>query len=266
MSELKAIFILFTTFIIHFAVPTVNAGSDFDLLIFTQQWPATACKEWKKHNPSHTCSMPKNSETWTIHGIWPTKMGMIGPAFCNRTWFFDPEKIRPIEEELLQKWPNIYGGTSEYALWSHEWAKHGTCAAILKPLNSELNYFQNGLEFLKTFTMTDILEKNSIVPSNTEKYTVADIHDAIKQRVNKNPVIECKVEEGGDNYISEIRICFTKELQLTDCDGVVTQKYGYGGILTNCHSTRGIIYPQYKKYIWYVELYKLLTWLQWFTL
>lgn len=88
----------------------VKLNHDFDLLIFTQEWPATVCKEWKKHDPSHKCVMPTNTDSWTIHGIWPTKLGTIGPAFCNRTWMFDPEKIKPIEQQLSQVWVNVFGG------------------------------------------------------------------------------------------------------------------------------------------------------------
>lgn len=88
----------------------ITAGHDFDLLVFTQEWPATVCKEWKKRDESHTCAMPPNADTWTIHGIWPTKLGEMGPEFCNRTWLFDPEQVRPIEDQLEKVWVNIYAG------------------------------------------------------------------------------------------------------------------------------------------------------------
>lgn len=92
-----------------------NAYEDheWDLLIFTQSWPATVCKEWK-HNPSHKCSFPSRHDSWTIHGIWPTKLGTIGPEFCNRSWHFDPEKIKPIEPTLLQSWTNVEAGMNNF--------------------------------------------------------------------------------------------------------------------------------------------------------
>lgn len=82
----------------------------WDLLIFTQSWPATVCIEWKEHDRTHTCNLPTNKDSWTIHGIWPTKLGTIGPAFCNRTWHFDPEQVRPIEKNLEQLWTNVETG------------------------------------------------------------------------------------------------------------------------------------------------------------
>ncbi|CAH0714692.1 unnamed protein product, partial [Brenthis ino] len=220
MWKLSLTGIIFIVSCSYYAYATnVKLNHDFDLLIFTQEWPATVCKEWKKHDPSHKCAMPTNTDSWTIHGIWPTKLGTIGPAFCNRTWMFDPEKIKPIEQQLTQVWVNVFGGTSVYALWSHEWTKHGTCAAQLKPFNSELNYFSIGINWMKQYSMTNILKSD--------------------------PAIECKKEDGQSD-ISEIRICFTKDLELTNCDGIVArQQIGDDSILTNCDRSKNILYPQY---------------------
>ncbi|XP_047530192.1 ribonuclease Oy [Vanessa atalanta] len=267
MEKMKCIYIIFSLSCLRYASMTyIQAEPEFDLLIFTQQWPATACKDWKKHDSSHTCVMPSNVDTWTIHGIWPTKFGTIGPAFCNRTWLFDPEKIKPIEDKLEQVWVNIFGGTSLYSLWAHEWSKHGTCAAVLEPLNSELKYFSTGINWLQKYSMSNILKAENIVPSNTKEYSIADINKAIKDKINVDPVIECKKEDG-ESYISEIRICFTKDFKIANCDGVVSRKLiGDQSILTNCKTSKNIVYPHYNKKSFYVQVYKLVSWLQWFTL
>ncbi|CAF4894046.1 unnamed protein product [Pieris macdunnoughi] len=245
---------------------THQINHDFDLLIFTQSWPATVCKEWKKMNPRHKCTMPHKNDAWSVHGIWPTKLGTIGPANCNRTWLFDPEKIRPIEDKLLEEWTNIFNGTSNYALWAHEWTKHGTCAAQLEPLNSELKYFSIGLDWLEKYSMARILSDAGIIASNTDDYHITDINNAVKKTLNIDPAIECRKMDG-ESYMSEIRICFTKELKLCDCDGVLARRdIGTDSIITNCDGNKNIIYPHYKENSLYIQLYKLVTWLQWFTL
>ncbi|CAK1600658.1 unnamed protein product [Parnassius mnemosyne] len=244
------------------------AVPQWDLLIFTQSWPATVCKEWKEHDNTHTCNMPTNQGSWTIHGIWPTKLGTMGPAFCNRTWLFDPEEVRPIEKPLEQLWTNVESGTSTYALWAHEWNKHGTCAAILEPLNSQIKYFSMGLNWVRKFMMHDILMEASIIPSNDHEYSVLDIHNAVKGRLGVNPVIECRKEDG-KSYLGEIRICFSKTLELQNCDGVLglkSTKIGRESVLTNCKTTQGVIYLRYPSNKMYVQLYRLVTWLQWLTL
>lgn len=160
----------------------------------------------------------------------------------------------------------IISGTPIYQLWSHEWSKHGTCAAQLKQFNSEFNYFSMGMNWLKEYSMLNILKSKNIIPSNNILYSISDINDAIKANLGVDPAIECKKEDG-ENYISEIRICFTKDLEITNCDGVVTrQNIGGSSILTNCNPSKNIVYPHYKRNIMYVQLYKLISWLQWFTL
>ncbi|XP_053612492.1 ribonuclease T2 [Plodia interpunctella] len=237
----------------------------FDIIIFTQFWPQTVCKEWKEHDSSHTCAMPAKKDSWTIHGIWPTKLGTKTPAFCNRTWLFDPEEIRPIENEMLAMWPNIEV-ESHYTLWSHEWSKHGTCAAVLEPLDSQFKYFQQGLMWLKKYYIYDILKDAGITPSDSKQYRIEDIYEAVVKNVSARPAIECDREQGA-NFIVEVRLCFSKTLQIVDCDGIAFLDVDQGSILTNCNPTIGIYYLEnaVPKSL-YVQFYKLLSWLQWFTL
>lgn len=157
-------------------------------------------------------------------------------------------------------------GTSSYALWAHEWTKHGTCAAQLETLNSELNYFSAGLDWLEKYSMANILSNADIIPSNTQYYHITDINNAIKKILDIDPAIECRKMDG-ESYITEIRICFTKKLKLCDCDGVLARRdIGSDSIITNCDGSKNIIYPHYKEISLYIQLYKLVTLLQWFTL
>lgn len=158
--------------------------------------------------------------------------------------------------------------TGEYSFWAHEWNKHGTCAAVLEPLNSELKYFKQGLTWGEKYGMSDILAKYGIVPDDEKLYTLTAINNAVTETLGINPSIQCRWEDGKE-YLVEIRICFDKNLTLTNCDGIESvQDDGYGKILSNCNPTEGILYPHNKwpqKRI-YVQLYKLVSWLQWFTL
>lgn len=86
-----------------------NDDHQFDFIIFTQHWPVTVCNEWRRQDANRACKLPK-SQKWTIHGIWPTKNGTLGPAFCNHTWHFDPEQVKPIESQLLDVWMDVEKG------------------------------------------------------------------------------------------------------------------------------------------------------------
>lgn len=94
----------------HSSLGYNEATHDFDFLIYTQHWPAAVCRAWEDSNPTHACALPQNPEAWSVHGIWPSVPGSMGPSFCNRTWLFDPKEIKPIESELEQSWINIEKG------------------------------------------------------------------------------------------------------------------------------------------------------------
>jgi len=166
-------------------------NNEFDVLIFTQRWPLTACFEWENKsriNETHTCSLPKHEE-WTIHGIWPTKYNTIGPTFCYNGLPFNSSTLTPIENELKENWIDIQNGSRPYSFWKHEWEKHGTCAITVKALNNEFKYFQTALKLLEEYHMTNILAKANILPG--DKHMVQDILVRLQRILNKRGQIMC---------------------------------------------------------------------------
>lgn len=261
------------------------------MLIFTQHWPYTVCDQWMESKKGNECVLPKIKNSWTIHGIWPTKFHTIGPLYCNESWIFDMDQISPIEDEMTEKWINIEKGTPLDGLWKHEWEKHGTCAALHVPqFTTELGYFKQGLDFLEKFSITKLLEPTAIKPGMDKSYSLEDIHAALKESLEFNFAIICeKDRKTKREYLFEIRICFDKELNLHTCDGIVTMEMDdpdpNDEILTNCKKDEEIAYPssawlrerQYKRMIseqrydgpWMkhiVNSYKLVRLLQWMTL
>lgn len=61
-------------------------------------------------NKNNECLFPPKKDSWTIHGIWPTKFNTIGPSFCNRTWEFDMSQLESILPDLEKSWLNIEKG------------------------------------------------------------------------------------------------------------------------------------------------------------
>jgi ribonuclease T2 len=179
-------------------------------------------------------------------------------------------------------------GTPRDSLWKHEWLKHGTCAMVLPPLSDENKYFGQGLVWLQQFSMSALLSKANVLPDTN--LTVIDIHRAVKSTLNRNPSIHCIREpKTGDIYLSEIRICFSKTLELIDCDGVVKPlidiPYQNEQIITNCYLDIPIYYPSVVpprlikrnesvtpspfSTFWnlpFVNIYKLIQIVKWFTL
>ncbi|XP_063704324.1 ribonuclease Oy [Culicoides brevitarsis] len=254
---------------------------DFDIFIFTQSWPVSVCLKWKEKSHANQCTLPSPKEIWTIHGIWPTKLNTIGPNFCNHSDPFDINQIKPIQGQLEQFWMNVEKNTPLEQLWSHEWEKHGTCAAQLPSLDNENKYFGQGLKWLQKYSMSSLLSQANIQPGGA--YNLTDIYDGLKSELGTDFAVECMFDrQSGKSYLIEIRICFTKELNLTDCDGILLNNNSSKGwqkvknIITNCNVHKEIEYPSVvpRKYEeensgWkfpFVNLYKLVKMLQWITL
>lgn len=91
---------------------------EFDVLIFTQRWPITSCLEWMEEKKNNVCLLPSQKGIWTIHGIWPTRFGSIGPAFCNKSAIFDVDTLKPFMEQLQQFWLNIEKGKPKIVISS----------------------------------------------------------------------------------------------------------------------------------------------------
>ncbi|KAK4875822.1 hypothetical protein RN001_012244 [Aquatica leii] len=223
-------------------VTIVQCKDDWDIFVFTQHWPFTVCSQWIKKNFNNICRLPDAKDTWTIHGLWPTKYGTIGPSFCNDNLKFDESKIARVQSKLEQLWTNIHKNKPVSYLWEHEWNKHGTCAVTLPQLNNQLQYFTHGLELIRNYNITNILSNYFITPG-FDGYNVENIFNSIKTVLNHNPVVRCVVDKDSNRFlISEIQICFDKQFNVIDCDPV-KKKFRNGGILTDCSLTENVFYP-----------------------
>lgn len=171
-----------------------------------------------------------------------------------------PLRIRTITTKKI-----FVSGTPVYDLWAHEWNKHGTCAASIEPLNTQIKYFSKGLEWIQKYTMTNILSESNIIPNDDKPYSLDDIHNAIKTKLGVEPEIYCKHDKG-KQYLWELRICFSKSLGLIDCVSNKSSLHGFN-MISNCYA-QGIIYTESSRppNRILVQLYKLTTWLEWFTL
>lgn len=216
----------------------------FDFLMFTQLWPISNCIDWEERGSGHTCSLNDDFE-WTVHGIWPTTKHKKGPLFCRKDLPFNEKSLDPILKHLEARWLNVRNGTGEYDFWKHEWLKHGTCAVQLKPMDSEIKYFNQGLKWQEEYHMQKILADAGITPGG--QYKPKNIVDAVGKYLGAkantdiiHPAITCRKEKGYQNQlIFELIICFDKELNLTHCDDVAA------GLYAHCPQDDSyIVYPQ----------------------
>uniref|UniRef100_A0A2A4J9C6 Uncharacterized protein n=1 Tax=Heliothis virescens TaxID=7102 RepID=A0A2A4J9C6_HELVI len=218
------------------SAPTENKTSDndFDILTFSQEWPVTICKFWQDYSPGGQCVFPDRKDQWTVHGIWPSKVGQKGPGFCNDSWAFEPEFVKLLEQDLDQVWTNTYKETERYSFWEHEWERHGTCATALEHFATPHKYFSKAIEWHQKYFLTDMLQAAGIHPDDDVEVTADNFINAVKNRTGKDPMIVCEHFDGVQ-FLEEIRICFDKELNIIDCSPTVYR---------NCDLTRGMIFPE----------------------
>lgn len=108
----------------------------------------------------------------------------------------------------------------------------------LPVLNTPLKYFEQGLEWVKQYNLTGILAQSNIVP-NDMGYTPEDIYYAVNDVLKVKPDIQCTSGKSKQSLLSEIRICFDKNLTLIDCeksDGLSDD------ILSNCDAKKLVMY------------------------
>lgn len=159
----------------------------------------------------------RTASYWTIHGLWPNGL-KDNPAFCQPDNKFDPEKIQALQASLKKYW---FSSTSEDSLkfWSHEWSKHGTCAASVPGLDGQLNYFNTALHLAQTMNATKFFENAKIFPNKSKPLDQRVVITALSSQLNsKQPRITCLTNKQADlPFLKEIHICLSKKLKLIDC-------------------------------------------------
>ncbi|XP_031617443.1 uncharacterized protein LOC116337197 [Contarinia nasturtii] len=218
---------------------------DFDMLLFIQSWPTVACVKKMDGNTDFECLSPPKNETWIIHGLRPYKLYGSGPLLCGNSSSFDLDSLKPFMDELLLNWFNLNKASSSEQLWRHEWLKYGTCSKKLPDLDREAKYFGQGLKWFQQYNAKDLLSKANIKPDTPYKFI--DFYDALKNKLKINPKIVChRKPDTGEQYLSEIGICFGKTLELVDCmqsenltsnTTVMTDE-----IFTNCNYKQPVLY------------------------
>jgi len=211
----------------------------FDILIFTQHWPYTTCIDWEHRNDRNTCTKIKG-EQWSVHGLWPTQFGKIAPGFCNSSWKFDYDSVANLRPELDMYWPDYEVRYTPYSLWTHEWEKHGTCAAQLDIMDTEEKYFQAGIDLAKQIKLNEWFQEKDIVPGY--KYLKSQMYEAILEKTKFRPHIDCEFISGVQ-FIKEIKVCFSKSLELVHCDNIVKRSHKHHNSTGSCHDNLPFHYP-----------------------
>ncbi len=131
----------------------------------------------------------------------------------------------------------MHKGSRPYGFWQHEYEKHGSCATDLPQLDTQEEYFRQGIEWNKRYDLADMLDQADITPGGN--YTWLEVYTAVKRGLGgRKPAVQCEHDkELNLKTLAQIYICFDKNLRLTDCTGIS------GGINIGCPRKDRFYFP-----------------------
>ncbi|XP_025105480.1 ribonuclease Oy-like [Pomacea canaliculata] len=207
-------------------LPVCDGFSDapeWNILKLAQIWPPASCFYLEEQH--QTCSIPESVMSWTVHGLWPTQEGTLGPNYCNNTWKFNLQQVQVLRPLLDIKWPSFSVQDPLPNNWQHEWEKHGTCGTSVQDLRDELHYFNTTLQLHQKYSLQSLLASRGIVPSSSVTYTPDAVLTALHDILGVYPNVICvRDEKEKQSYLETVEICMTRDFGLIDCSGTYQQK------------------------------------------
>lgn len=203
---------------------SVESEVPWNYFMLVTEWPQSSCEHMNaSHHVEHNCVIPSVVKGWVLHGLWPSSNEGQQPFYCE-PWKFDYNKVKDLEDELMEYWPNLFADTSLTSFWKHEYEKHGTCAASVQGFEDEHEYFQRAMELKNEYDMMTALAAHGISPSD-DPYQLEDITSAVETHFSTKVCIQCSYTESTGQLLSGAYVCLSKDLQLIDCERCETPCY-----------------------------------------
>ncbi|MEO3387682.1 ribonuclease [Mesorhizobium sp. CAU 1741] len=171
-------------------------ASGFDFYVLSLSWSPTYCEAEGEDANRQQCDA-RQPHGFVVHGLWP-QFEQGWPEFCDSS---EPERV-----------PNDLVGTMlglmpSAGLIGHQWRKHGSCTGF-----TQADYFSVVREARETIA---IPARFQTLP---DRLTI-DPDDAEAAFLDANPglpadgiAVSCR-----DRFLSEVRICMTKDLDFRSC-------------------------------------------------
>lgn len=169
---------------------------DFDYYVMSLSWTPTWCTLTGDARRSPQCEQNRG-QGFTLHGLWPQYLSGGWPSFC-RTVERNPSHV------MTNNMADIMG-TSGLA-W-HQWKKHGRCSGL-----TATDYYALSRTAYSKINRPEVfrqLKRDIDLPASV----VEDAFMEANPKLLQNQItITCNAHK-----IQEVRICLTKDLELTKC-------------------------------------------------
>lgn len=139
---------------------------------------------------------------------------------------YDYDSIKDLHPQLERFWPDLQhpnSGGSSY-LWSHEWSKHGTCAAdgTMSAISDQYSFFAYALNTHSNMPYEAALQNAGIVASHDAVYSKDQITSALRNAFNFTVILSCD-DYHGSYSLQRLYSCIDKSGALITCPSQVTQ-------------------------------------------
>ena len=192
---MRALFILFLTFLAPAAFADGEPAGKFDYYVLSLSWSPTWCALEGDARQSPQCDNATGFG-WVLHGLWP-QYNEGWPSFC-------PSAQRPPSRAMTEDMADIMG-TSGLA-W-YQWKKHGACTGL-----TPRDYYALARRAYDSVIRPEVFRK---LP-NPVKLPARVVEQAfLKANPDWTPdmlTITCRA-----GRIQEARLCLTKSLEPVAC-------------------------------------------------
>jgi ribonuclease T2 len=166
----------------------------FDYYLLTLSWSPEFC-----HSPSHSDKPECQSGHYgfVVHGLWPQYASQGYPENCSTA----PGLANPAEMKDIMP---------DAGLVAHEWSTHGTCSG----LDAE-SYFKLLRQAFKSVKVPD----KFTAPRQSFSLPPQDVKEEFMQ-ANPDFNADDMTVSCGNNYLTAVSLCMTKDLKPTACRNV----------------------------------------------
>jgi ribonuclease T2 len=169
------------------------APGNFDFYLLTLSWSPEYCVT---HESAAECAA---HPAFVLHGLWPENSNGTYPENCSSA----PGPANP------GQYSDIY---PDAGLLAHEWKTHGTCSGL-----AANDYFTAERQALHTVAIPKQLASLKSQIQLTPSQVITDFVQANPAIATGDVVINC-----GNNRLTAVEICLTKDLKATSCGSVKT--------------------------------------------
>lgn len=175
---------------------TIPQGNGYDFYVLSLSWSPSYCEIEGANANRQQCGR-QSDYGFVVHGLWP-QFERGWPEFCDSS---EPSRVpESIVRTAIDLMPSA-------GLIGHQWRKHGSCTGL-----TQEDYFSVVRQAHDTIVIPDRFE-------NVDSTVTVSPVEAEKAFMSANPglradgiAVTCE-----DRYLSEVRICLTKQLEFRSC-------------------------------------------------